>query len=207
MAKDHFTLIGLSGSLRAASSSTAILRTLATSMPEDTTLNLLSVADLHLYNEDLDHEAHLPPAVKNLRAQIAAADGVILATREYNHSIPGVLKNALDWASRPSHYSCMVNKPFLVMTVAGSQVGGARAQSHIHTILLASLARIPPGREIVIGGVTKKISSGVLSDAPTLNFIRNAIDGLLHEVCLVQECPIRAHSRDGERRMNLAGRH
>jgi chromate reductase len=206
MAKQEFRLLGLSGSLRAASSSTAILRTLATHMPQDTSLTLHPIGDLPLYNEDLDQESTLPPYIAALRTAIAHANGVIIATPEYNHSIPGVLKNALDWASRPSHYSCMVNKPFLVMTVAGSQVGGARAQSHIHTILLASLARIPPGREIVIGGVTKKISNGVLSDQPTLNFIANAIDGLLHEACIVEGRPVRAPSRDGERRMNLAGR-
>jgi chromate reductase, NAD(P)H dehydrogenase (quinone) len=206
MAKDHFTLLGLSGSLRAASSSTAILRTLTQSLPPDISMNISGIADLPLYNEDLDRPTSLPASVAALRTAIDQADGIVLATPEYNHSIPGVLKNALDWASRPSHYSCMVNKPFLVITVAGSQVGGARAQSHIHTILLASLARIPPGREIVIGGVTKKITNGVLTDAPTLQFILNAIDGLLHEACIVNGHPIRPASRDGERRMNLAGR-
>jgi chromate reductase len=206
MATDHFKLLGLSGSLRAASASTAILRTLSTSLPADISFEILSLADLPLYNEDLDRDAALPASVKALRTAIATADGVVIATPEYNHSIPGVLKNALDWASRPSHYSCMVNKPFLLMTVAGSQVGGARAQSHIHTILLACLARIPPGREIIIGGVNKKISNGTLTDEATLLFILNAIDGLLHEACMVQQRPIRMASRDSDRRMNLASR-
>ncbi len=205
-ASKNFRLLGLSGSLRRKSSSTAILNTLTGVMPQDTQMSVFSLADLPLYNEDIDTPELLPASVAALRAAIAESDGLVLASPEYNHGTPAVLKNAIDWASRPSHYSCLVNKPALVMTVAGSMVGGARAQSHIHSALLACLARIPPGREIVIGGVTKKITDGKLADAGTIQFILNAVDGLLHEACIVQGIAVREGSQDAERRMNLAGR-
>jgi NAD(P)H-dependent FMN reductase len=95
------TLIGLSGSLRKRSYNTALLHAAAGLMPEGATLTVKTIHGIPLYNQD--EEAHgIPPPVQELKAAIAAADGLLLSTPEYNNSIPGVFKNAIDWLSRPS---------------------------------------------------------------------------------------------------------
>jgi NAD(P)H-dependent FMN reductase len=96
------TIIGLSGSLRTGSYNTALLHAAAGLLPEGATLTVKTIHGIPLYNED-DEKAHgIPPLVQELKAAIAAADGLLLSTPEYNNSIPGVFKNAIDWLSRPS---------------------------------------------------------------------------------------------------------
>jgi chromate reductase len=94
-------LIGISGSLRQGSFNTALLQAARELMPEGATLEIRSIAEIPLYNGDLERSEGIPNAVTVLKDAIAAADGLLLATPEYNNSIPGVLKNAIDWLSRP----------------------------------------------------------------------------------------------------------
>lgn len=94
-------LIGISGSLRAASYNTALLRAAAARLPDGASLSLGDIRDIPLYNGDLEAAQGIPPAVTTLKEAIAASGGLILATPEYNNSMPGVLKNAIDWLSRP----------------------------------------------------------------------------------------------------------
>jgi chromate reductase len=94
-------LIGISGSLRSASFNTALLRAAAALLPEDATLDLRTLHGIPLYDADLEASAGIPAAVAALKDAIAAADGVVLATPEYNNGIPGVFKNGIDWLSRP----------------------------------------------------------------------------------------------------------
>ncbi len=96
------TLIGLSGSLRRGSFNTALLRTAATLMPADATLEIHTLHDIPLYDADLEASAGLPERVAALKEAIVAADGLLLATPEYNNGIPGVFKNGIDWLSRPA---------------------------------------------------------------------------------------------------------
>jgi NAD(P)H-dependent FMN reductase len=95
-------ILGVSGSLRRASFNTAMLRTAQTMMPEGSTLIKGSIADIPLYNADEEQAHGLPPAVETLKAQIEDADGLLLFSPEYNNSMPGVFKNAIDWTSRPA---------------------------------------------------------------------------------------------------------
>ncbi len=95
-------LVGVSGSLRQGSYNTALLRAAVGLMPAGATLEVASIAGIPLYDGDAEAKDGLPPAVVALKAAIAAADGVILVTPEYNSGIPGVFKNAIDWTSRPS---------------------------------------------------------------------------------------------------------
>jgi NAD(P)H-dependent FMN reductase len=96
------TIIGLSGSLRKRSYNTALLHAAAGLMPEGATMTVKTTHGIPLYNQD-DEAAHgVPPVVQDLKAAIAAADGLLLSTPEYNNSMPGVFKNAIDWLSRPS---------------------------------------------------------------------------------------------------------
>src|SRR5579864_1084221 len=97
-------LIGMSGSLRAGSYSNAVLATLRETFAGRADLRLYDLAPIPLYNQDFEGDKR-PPAVKQLLADIEAADGLVLCAPEFNHSIPGVLKNAIDWASRPSFQS------------------------------------------------------------------------------------------------------
>jgi chromate reductase, NAD(P)H dehydrogenase (quinone) len=126
------TVLGISGSLRKGSYNSAALRTAGELLPEGVALDIADIADIPLYNEDL-RAAGLPPAVQRLRDQIAAADALLFATPEYNYSISGVLKNAIDWASRPPDHP-FNGKPVAIMGAAGSLLGTARAQYHLRQI-------------------------------------------------------------------------
>lgn len=95
------TIVAVSGSLRRASFNTALLRAATTLMPEDARLQIGDIRDVPLYDGDLEERAGIPAPVAALKDAIAAADGLLIATPEYNNSIPGVLKNAIDWLSRP----------------------------------------------------------------------------------------------------------
>lgn len=94
-------LIGISGSLRAASFNAALLRAAATMVPEGTTMAVETIRGIPLYDADVETNDGIPPAAAALKDKMAAADGIVLATPEYNNSIPGVFKNAIDWLSRP----------------------------------------------------------------------------------------------------------
>lgn len=95
------TILGLSGSLRAASYNTALLRAAATLMPPGATLQIATLHGIPLYDGDAEAKDGLPEAVQKLKEQVVAADGLLLATPEYNNGVPGVLKNGIDWLSRP----------------------------------------------------------------------------------------------------------
>ncbi len=95
------TIIGLSGSLRQGSYNTALLHAAAALMPDGASLTVKTIHGIPLYNEDEEDAHGIPPLVQELKASIVAADGLLLSTPEYNNSIPGVFKNAIDWLSRP----------------------------------------------------------------------------------------------------------
>ena len=117
------TIIGLSGSLRTASYNTALLHAAAALMPADTTLVVKTIHGIPLYNGDEEDANGVPPLVEELKIGIARADGLLLATPEYNHSIPGPFKNAIDWLSRPDDDIPRIfgDKP---VSVIGASPGG-----------------------------------------------------------------------------------
>jgi len=159
-------ILGLAGSLRAASSSRAVLRTLLDRLPEGTGHDTADLADIPPYNADHDGG----PAVARLIAQIRAADGLLFVTPEYNYSVPGVLKNAIDWASRPAFDSVFKGKRCLVVSTSGGALGGVRAQGHLKYILHGMLAEVFAAREIVVPFANAKIEDGKLNDAAVLDF-------------------------------------
>jgi chromate reductase len=174
-------LLGLSGSLRAHSYCTAVLKTIQENVPTGTELTIHSLANVPLYNQDEDGEAS-PSAVKALRAAIAGSDGVIMISPEYNHGISGVLKNALDWASRPYGGSSLLRKPVLTMTTSPAFTGGVRAQMQMNETLL-SIPACPILRpQTVIGLIHEKIRDDRLADAASIGFIKTGIEELLAEI-------------------------
>ncbi|MET4685216.1 NADPH-dependent FMN reductase [Brevundimonas faecalis] len=171
------SLIGLSGSLRRHAYSTAVLATLGDSLPADMRLEVRSLADMPLFNDDLDGEG-APATVAALRRDIAAADGLVVISPEYNHGMSGVLKNALDWLSRPGADSCLRDKPVLTMTASPSALGGVRAQQQLNETFIATCSRLVIRRQIVIGMVAEKIVDGRLVHQPTLDFILDGVRDL-----------------------------
>lgn len=117
------TLIGISGSLRTGSYNSALLRAAASMMPAGSTMHTESLAAIPLYNGDLESASSIPEPVRHLKDELANADGLLLASPEYNHGVPGVAKNAIDWLSRPAGD---IRRVFggLPVALAGASQGG-----------------------------------------------------------------------------------
>jgi chromate reductase, NAD(P)H dehydrogenase (quinone) len=168
-----FRLLGISGSLRSGAYSTAVLAAFAEATSEQAVWDLADIGALPLFNQDL-YVDPLPAAAASFRNQIILADGIVIVSPEYNHGIPGGLKNALDWASRPHNGSPLKNKPALIATSSPAFTGGVRAQYQIRETLVSALARPINTPEIVVGMVAAKIVDERFSDAATIAF---ALDG------------------------------
>jgi chromate reductase len=158
-------ILGVSGSLRKGSLNTALLRAASEYLPAGATLKIQSLGGVPLYNYDVE-QAGTPEAVDDLRRGIRESDGLLIATPEYNYSIPGVLKNALDWASRPPKGSPLTRKPIAIMGAAG-MLGTVRAQSHLRQILLYHDSRVMAKPELFVSrGQGKFDETGRLVDEP-----------------------------------------
>ncbi|MDJ0390230.1 NAD(P)H-dependent oxidoreductase [Roseomonas sp. E05] len=169
-------LLGLPGSLRQNSYSLAILRGLQAGLGAEAVLEIRDL-QLPLYNQDEDGP-NGPEAVHAFRRAIAEADGLVIATPEYNHGAPGVLKNALDWASRPYGQSVLTGKPVLIISSSPAFTGGVRAQAQLNETLLSVQALLVPGPQVVIGNVAAKVQDGRLVDEASLEFALAALRGL-----------------------------
>ena len=160
------SLFFITGSLRAASSSRALARTLARDVSDQSEATFADIGRLPHYNADIKDD----PEVGAFKAAIDEADGLVFVTPEYNFGIPGVLKNAIDWASRPGYESVFVDKSCLVITVSGGALGGVRAQGQLKYVLHGMLANVYRSREIVVPQANKKVTDGTFTDESVLNF-------------------------------------
>jgi len=176
-------LIGMSGSLRSGSYSNAVLETLRERFAGRAELTIYDLRPIPLYDQDFEGEKR-PEPVKALLSAIADSDGLILCAPEFNHSIPGVLKNALDWASRPAFTSVMAYKPVAIMATSHGALGGARCLEHMRVALESMLSRVALAREVTITSSADKIRDGRLVDETSLGFACGAVDALLHEIRL-----------------------
>ena len=176
-------LIGMSGSLRTGSYSNAVLETLREKFAGRADLVVYDLAPIPLYNQDFEGDKR-PPIVKRLLADIAEADGLVLCAPEFNHSIPGVLKNAIDWASRPAFESVLAYKPVAIMATSRGPLGGARCLEHMRVALDSCLSRIALAREVIISATDNKIRDGRLVDETSLGFACGAVEALLAEIRL-----------------------
>lgn len=158
-------LVGICGSTRKTSLNRALLRAIAEVLPEGATLEILEdPLDLPILNTDLPE----PPQVTALKATIAAADGVVIAVPEYNYSIPGGLKNALDWVSRPPATSPLRGKPIGLAGAASGMSGTIRAQNHLRQMLVYSDAPCMNQPEVLIPRAFERFhADGRLADAST----------------------------------------
>src|SRR5713226_4378745 len=176
-------LIGMSGSLRAGSYSNAVLETLREKFAGRADLLVYDLAPIPLYNQDFEGDKR-PPLVKQLLADIAEADGLLLCAPEFNHSIPGVLKNAIDWASRPAFESVLAYKHVAIMATSRGPLGGARCLEHMRIALDSCLSRIALSREVIISAAESKIRNGRLVDEASLGFACGAVEALIAEIRL-----------------------
>jgi len=176
-------LLGMSGSLRSGSYSNAVLETLREKFEGRANLRIYDLQPIPAYNQDLEGEKR-PAPVKSLLTAIAESDGLVLCAPEFNHSIPGVLKNALDWASRPAFTSVMAYKPVAIMATSRGPLGGARCLEHMRVALDSMLARVALAREVTITASAEKIRDGRLVDETSLGFACAAVEALLREICL-----------------------
>jgi chromate reductase, NAD(P)H dehydrogenase (quinone) len=166
-------LLGLPGSLRRGAYSRAVLHGIAAGLAPGVALEIREIR-LPLYDQDEDGPA-APSQVTAFRRAIAESDGLVIATGEYNHGMPGVLKNALDWASRPYGNSALAEKPVLVISCSPGFVGGVRAHAQLNETLLSIPARLLGGPQVVIPNVAEKIADGKLTDEASLTFALAAV--------------------------------
>jgi chromate reductase len=173
-------VLGISGSLRGASYSTALLRALAELAPDGVELELWEgLRELPPFDEDA--EADPGPAVVGLRAAIAEVDAVLIVTPEYNASLPGVLKNALDWASRPPATSPLRNKPVAVVAASPGAFGGVWAQADARRVLARIGARVV-GPELAVAFVHTRVDGDGTVDASLAAEVAVVFDALADAV-------------------------
>jgi chromate reductase len=174
-------IVGISGSLRKASFSTSLLKLLAEKAAPAIQIQVVTLESLPLYNEDLDTKPWIP-AVADLKRIITESDGVLITTPEYNHGVPGVLKNALDWLSRPVFESCFVNKPVSIISSSLAFTGGVRAQYQLREALISMHAHLVMGPEVVVAGIHTKLAEDAYRDEKGLEFMLRSLDRLRDEI-------------------------
>lgn len=173
-------IIAISGSLRKDSVNTALARALQALAPADMKITIADIGTLPLY--DQDNETAYPAAAQALKDMIDAADGVIIATPEYNRSISGVLKNAIDWLSRPYGANSFARKPVLVAGVSIGKIGTAVAQSHLRQILLHLDADVIGQPELYLTQSELFDAKGNIASASTKELLVKALEALQSRV-------------------------
>lgn len=165
-------IAALVGSLRKESYNLGLVKTMQERYRERFSLQIIEIGTLPFYNED--DENHPPESVVECKKRISQADGVLIATPEFNWSIPGVLKNALDWLSRGD--KVLIDKPVMIVGVSTGMIGTLRAQQHLRQVLSSPglCARVLPaaGNEVLINLAKQKFDeTGQLADESTLMFL------------------------------------
>ena len=131
---NELKILGFAGSLRKGSYNRMLMKTAQLLLPPNTSLEIFALDDIPPFNADL--ETNMPEVVLEFKQKIRAADAILIVTPEYNYSVPGVLKNAIDWASRPYPDNSFQGKPVALMSASTGMLGGARAQYHLRQTLV-----------------------------------------------------------------------
>ncbi|MCZ7380988.1 MAG: NAD(P)H-dependent oxidoreductase [Candidatus Methanoperedens sp.] len=171
-------ILGFAGSLRKGSYNKAILRAALELLPEDAKLEIFDLEGIPPFNSDLENR--MPEIVKEFKAKIRAADALLIATPEYNYSIPGVLKNAIDWASRPYGDNAFEGKPAAIMSASSGMLGAVKAQFHLRQtfVFIDVLAINRP--EVVVTFAGEKIDDkGRVTDEKTREKIKELLKALV----------------------------
>ena len=186
----EITIIGFGGSLRKGSYNRMLLKDVQRLMPENSILEITDISKIPIYNEDADNENNIN--IVNFRESIKRADGFIIATPEYNYSIPGFLKNAIDSVSKPADKNPFAGKPGVIMSASMGMLGGSRAQYHLRQVLTCLDARLINRPEVFINFAPKKFDENEhLTDEMAVKFILELLNKLIQEIRLERSAQIK----------------
>lgn len=171
-------VVTLVGSLRKDSFNRAIFNTAVEKCPEEMELVELEIGNLPLFNQD--NEKDPPDVVVNFKKKIEECDAVLFITPEYNYSVPGVLKNAIDWGSRPYGKNSWDNKPATIMSASGGMLGGARAQYHLRQIFVFVNIMAMNTPEVMVAQAMDKIENGKVKDEYTIEKVVKQLEALIN---------------------------
>ena len=171
-------ILGIAGSLRSESYNNAALRAAQSLTPEDAYIEVFErLGEIPPFNQDLEKEP--PEAVVELKRQVREADAILFATPEYNYSVPGVLKNAIDWASRPYGDNAWEGKPVAVMGASVGMLGSARAQYHLRQSFVFLDMHPINAPEVMIPNAAERFADGELTDENSKELIGQMLDNLV----------------------------
>jgi chromate reductase len=172
------TILGFAGSLRKASYNRSLLRAAAELVPKDAKIEVFDLEGIPVFNQDFENRP--PEKVKEFKRKIRAADAILIATPEYNYSIPGVLKNAIDWASRPYPDNAFDGKPVAIMGASIGMLGTSRAQYHLRQcFVFLNMYPINKPEVMVPFAPDKFDENGNLKDEQTKNRVAELLDALV----------------------------
>src|SRR6476660_4613263 len=170
-------ILGIAGSLREGSFNRAVLRAAQTLVPEGTTIETFDIKGLPGFSQD--DETNPPAQVVELKQRIRDADAILLVTPEYNYSVPGVLKNAIDWASRPYGESAWTGKPVAIMGASVGTLGTARAQYHLRQMFVFLNMYAVNQPEVMIANAAERFDAdGNLTDENSRKLIQQLLQQL-----------------------------
>jgi chromate reductase len=171
MAAAPVRILGFAGSLRRASYNRSLLRAAAERAPADMAIQIFDLRDVPLYDGDVEAEGD-PEPVARFKQAIADADGVLMVTPEYNHGVPGVMKNAVDWASRPPRGAALGGKPVGIIGASPGMTGSARGQSQLRLAFEFTNSFCMPQPELLVFRAHEKFDEeGRLSDEETGRYL------------------------------------
>ena len=172
-----FRILGFAGSLRKESYNRALLRAALELLPKGVELEIFDLDGIPGFNQDLEL---LPPSkIKEFKTKIRAADGILIATPEYNYSMPGVLKNAIDWASRPYGDNAFDDKPVAIMGASIGMIGSARAQYHLRQSCVFLNMHPVNQPEVMVSFAQERIKDGKLVDQMSRDLIKQLLESLV----------------------------
>jgi chromate reductase len=175
---DPLTILGIAGSLRKGSYNRATLRAAQQLVPSGARIEIFELDGIPPFNQD--DEQSPPPKVAQLKARVRAADAILFVTPEYNYSIPGVLKNAIDWGSRPYGDSAWDGKPVAMMSASAGALGGARAQYHLRQVFVFTNMYPVNLPEVMIANASQKFDErGNLLDGKAKEVIQTLLQSLV----------------------------
>ncbi|MFA5064105.1 MAG: NAD(P)H-dependent oxidoreductase [Dehalococcoidia bacterium] len=176
---DTINILGFAGSLRKGSYNKALLRAAGELLPPGASIETFDLEGIPPFNQDL--EGSPPERVKEFKARIRASSAVLIATPEYNFSMPGMLKNALDWASRPYGDNAWPGKPLAIMSASTGMLGGSRAQYHLRQTLLFLDVRAVTKPEVFVTFAGQKFDeTGRLTDGATRGVVADLLKALVN---------------------------
>lgn len=176
--EDKLKILGFAGSLRVGSFNKALLREAAALVPGNVNLEIFDLDGIPPFNQDL--EMNMPRRVLEFKSKIRQSDAILIATPEYNYSVPGVLKNAIDFASRPYGDNPFDDKPVAIMSASVGMLGGARAQYHLRQMFVFLNMHPVNGPEVLVTeAISKFDTNGKLKDEDTSKHLKDLIRALI----------------------------